>query len=98
MRELTKRQPLCMSYYPGERPHCYDLLGFEMFVDEYRATGDQKYLDAVLGGWDVYRDNFKHIGGATAIMESHKIYPPEVVLLHESQHGRDLRQRVLDLR
>ena len=77
MRELTKRQPLCMSYYPGERPHCYDLLGFEMFVDEYRATGDQKYLDAVLGGWDVYRDNFKHIGGATAIMESHKIYPPK---------------------
>ena len=77
MSELTLRQPLAMSHYPGERPHCYDLLGFEMFVDEYRATGSHKHLDAIMGAWDVYRDNYKHIGGATAIMESHEVYPPK---------------------
>lgn len=76
-RELAARQPLALSHYPGERPHCYDLLGLEMFIDIYRATGERKYLEAVLGGWDIYRDNYKHIGGATAIMESHEAYPPK---------------------
>ena len=32
MVELKNREPLCLSHYPGERPHCYDLLGFEAFV------------------------------------------------------------------
>ena len=50
MRELANREPLCLSFYPGERPHCYNLLGLEAFVDEYRATGAQKYIDAVNGG------------------------------------------------
>ncbi len=77
MNELKNREPLCLSYYPGERPHCYDLLGFEAFVDEYRATGAQKYIEAVKGGWELYRNNFKHVGGATAIMESHEIFPPQ---------------------
>lgn len=76
-RELALGQPLALSHYPGERPHCYDLLGLEMLVDIYRATGDRKCLDAVLGGWEVYRNNFKHIGGAAAIMESHEVYPPQ---------------------
>ncbi len=76
-RELALRQPLALSHYPGERPHCYDLLGLEMYIDAYRATGDRECLDAVLGGWDVYRNHFKHIGGATAIMESHEVYPPK---------------------
>ena len=77
MSELAIRQPLAMSHYPGERPHCYDLLGFEMMVDEYRATGSQQHLDGIMGGWEVYRDNYKHIGGATAIMESNLVYPPK---------------------
>jgi uncharacterized protein len=77
MRELASGQPLSLTYYPGERPHCYDLLGIEAFVDEYRATGAQKYLDAVRGAWEIYRENFKHIGGATAIMESQKVFPPK---------------------
>jgi hypothetical protein len=77
MNELKNREPLCFTYYPGERPHCYDLLGLEAYIDQYRATGSQKYLDAVLGGWAMYRENFKHVGGATAICESRGPYPPK---------------------
>ena len=77
MVELKNREPLCLSHYPGERPHCYDLLGFEAFIDEYTATGARKYIDAVKGGWDIYRNNYKHVGGATAIMEVNGPYPPK---------------------
>lgn len=76
MNELANREPLCLCHYPGERPHCYELLGLEAFVDEYRATGVRKYIDAVDGGWEIYRDNYQHIGGATAIMEGFERCPP----------------------
>jgi hypothetical protein len=76
MNELKNKEPLCLSHYSGERPHCYDLLALEAFVDEYRATGARKYIDAVKGGWDIYRSNFKHVGGATAICEADGPYPP----------------------
>lgn len=87
INELVNREPLCLSHYPGERPHCYDLLGIESFADEYRATGAQKYLDAVLGAWDIYRENYKHIGGATAIMESMDVFPPKSYYFAERRVG-----------
>lgn len=77
LNELRNREPLCFTFYPGKNPHCYDLLGLEAYVDQYRATGFQKYLDAVLGGWSMYRENFKHVGGATAICEANGPYPPK---------------------
>ncbi len=87
MNELKNREPLCLSYYPGERPHCYDLLGIEAFVDEYRATGAQKYIDAVKGGWDIYKDNHKHVGGATAICEADGPYPPKSYYITTGHNG-----------
>lgn len=77
LSELKHGEPLCFTFYPGERPHCYDLLGLEAYLDQYRATGARKYADAVLGGWAMYRDHFKHIGGTTAICESGGPYPPK---------------------
>jgi len=77
MNELNRGEPLCFTFYPGERPHCYDLLGLEAYIDEYRATGSQEYLDAVVGGWAMYRENFIHVGGTTAICESRGPYPPK---------------------
>jgi len=93
MDALTSREPLCLSYYPGERPHCYDLLGFEAFVDEYRATGAQKYIDAAAGAWDIYIESFKHVGGATAICEDNLSspavapYPPKSYYLTTGHTG-----------
>ena len=87
MKEMANREPLCLSHYPGERPHCYDLLALETLVDEYRATGARKYIDAVLGGWDIYRDNYKHVGGATAIMEYADVFPPRSYYFTEHSIG-----------
>jgi len=87
INELINKEPLCISHYPGERPHCYDLLGLEAFIDEYKATGAAKYLDAVLGGWDIYKNNYKHVGGATAICESDGPYPPQSYYITTGHNG-----------
>ena len=87
MRALANREPLALSHYPGERPHCYALLGFEAFVDQYRATGDTRYLDAVLGGWDIYTSSFKHVGGVTTICERADLYPPKSYILTTPTNG-----------
>ncbi len=84
---LANAEPLAMSFYPGERPHCYALLGFEAIVDAYRATGDAKYLNAIRGAWKLYRENFKHSGGATAIMEHHPLFPPKNYFLETAWIG-----------
>jgi uncharacterized protein len=86
IEELIKRQPLCISNYPGVHPHCYELLGLEAFLDEYIATGLQKYIDAVKGGWEVYNTNFENIGGTTAIGEGN-YYPPRSYYLYPTKTG-----------
>jgi DUF1680 family protein len=87
MEALTEQQPMSMSHYPGERPHCYELLGLETFADEYRATGNKAYLDALLGGWQVYMDNYKFKGGAPAINETGGPYPPKSYYLTTGNAG-----------
>lgn len=86
INELINEQPLCISNYPGVHPHCYELLGLEAFLDEYLATGIQKYIDAVKGGWEIYNKNFEHIGGTTAIGEGN-YYPPKSYYLYPSRTG-----------
>ena len=83
--ELKNENPLCITYYPPSRPHCYELLGLEAFWDEYRATGSTKYLDAVKGGWKIYRENFQNIGGIPAISEA-ATYPPQSFYLDQKKH------------
>ncbi|MDR0555289.1 MAG: glycoside hydrolase family 127 protein, partial [Treponema sp.] len=95
MDAFIEQQPLSISFYPGERPHCYDLLALEALADEYRATGNRRYLDALLGGWQVYVDNNKHTGGAPAICETggpYKIgynnhYPPKSYYISSGHTG-----------
>jgi len=84
---FVQRQPMALSHYPGDRPHCYDILLFEALADQYRATGNQKYLHTLLGGWDVYHQNYKHIGGATAICEHGGTYPPKSYYLTTGHNG-----------
>jgi hypothetical protein len=81
IQELRNEHPLSFSNYPGNRPHTYDLLGLEAFLDEYRATGDKKYIDAVKGGWNIYQQNYQHVGGSTAICEV-DYYPPKSYYLN----------------
>ena len=84
---LSERDQLSFSHYPGERPHCYDLLGLEAFIDEYLATGEERYLSAARGGWEVFRESYKHIGGPVAICEHDGPYWPKSFYLTTGHTG-----------
>lgn len=85
MEGLAKRDPDVIWRYPYDRPHNYLVTGIEPYLDLYRATGAQKYLDAAMGGWDLYHDNWEHIGGSLAINEGTFLYEPKSYYLrHET--------------
>ena len=62
--------------YPLNRPHCYEIAGFEAYLDHYLVSGDRRYLDAMTAAWEMLRENWEHIGGAWALCEG-KPYPPQ---------------------
>ena len=58
--------------------HNYQLTGIEAYMDMYFLTGEQRYLDAVLGAWALHRDPARGwilLGGSLAINEG-DIYEP----------------------
>ena len=77
MEQLANRDPKAIWQYPYDRPHNYLVTGIEPYLDLYRATGAKKYLDAALGAWDLYHDNWEHIGGSLAINEGTFLYEPK---------------------
>jgi uncharacterized protein len=84
MKQLAERDPASVWLYPYDRPHNYLLTAIEPYLDLYRATGDKKYLDASTGAWDLYHDNWEHVGGSIAICEGTDLYPPKSYYLHRS--------------
>ena len=84
MEQLANRDPKAIWLYPYDRPHNYLITGIEPYLDLYRATGEKKYLDAAAGAWDLYHDNWEHIGGSIAICEGTDLYPPKSYHLHRS--------------
>ena len=84
MDDLAKREKTAIWKYPYDRPHCYLITAIEPYLDLYTATGTRKYLDASLGGWDLYHDNWIHVGGSIAICEGTELYPPKSYFLHRS--------------
>ena len=78
---LAQRDPAAIWQYPYDHPHCYLLTSITPYLDQYRATGEKKYLDAVLGGWELYHTRWQHIGGAISICEAYS-YPPKSAFLN----------------
>ena len=78
---LAKRDPAAVWQYPYDHPHCYLLTSITPYLDQYRATGEKKYLDAVLGGWELYHTQWQHLGGAISICEDFS-YPPKSAFLN----------------
>lgn len=72
---LAARDEAAVWQYPYDRPHCYLLTDFEAYLDLYRATGERRYLDAMLGGWDLYHQKWEHVGGTIAIVEEEEDPP-----------------------
>ncbi|MGH2642642.1 MAG: beta-L-arabinofuranosidase domain-containing protein [Chitinophagaceae bacterium] len=81
LKELANREPKAIWLYPYDHPHCYLITSLEPYLDLYRATGDAKYLKAAQGGWDLFHNDWEHIGGSIAICEGGK-YPPKSYYLH----------------
>jgi uncharacterized protein len=73
---LARRDTNLVWQYPYDRPHNYLITDFEAYLDIYRATGDRRYLDAMLGAWQLYHDNWEHVGGSIAITEFGE-FPPK---------------------
>ncbi|MDP3003231.1 MAG: glycoside hydrolase family 127 protein [Bacteroidales bacterium] len=84
MEELAKRDEKAIWLYPYDRPHNYLITAIEPYLDLYRATGEKKYLDAASGTWDLYHNNWEHVGGSIAICEGTDLYPPKSYYLHRS--------------
>jgi DUF1680 family protein len=70
MDELAARRDSAVWQYPLQNPHSYLITSFEAYLDHYLATGDKNYLNAMLGAWDLIRDNWEHAGGSMAICEN----------------------------
>jgi len=73
---LAKRDVDMVWQYPYDRPHNYLITDFEAYLDLYRATGEKRYKDAVDGAWQLYHDNWEHVGGSIAITEMGE-FPPK---------------------
>jgi DUF1680 family protein len=73
---LATRNPDLVWQYPYDRPHNYLITDFEAYLDIYHATGDPRYLNAMLGAWELYHDNWEHVGGSIAITEFGE-FPPK---------------------
>jgi DUF1680 family protein len=84
MEQLAGREEKAIWLYPYDRPHNYLITAIEPYLDLYRATGSKKYLDAASGGWDLYYNNWEHVGGSIAICEGTDLYPPKSYYLHRS--------------
>jgi DUF1680 family protein len=80
MDMLVDRDVDAIWKMPYDRPHCYLIPTLESFADLYKATGEQRYIDAVLGGWDLYKEYYQHIGGAISVCEGAP-FPPKSNLL-----------------
>ena len=81
MEWLAARNTDAIWKYPYDRPHNYLVTAIEPYMDLYRATGDERYLEAVKGFWDLFHDNWEHIGGSLAINEGYFPYPPKSLYL-----------------
>ncbi|MGD0898847.1 MAG: beta-L-arabinofuranosidase domain-containing protein [Thermoguttaceae bacterium] len=76
MDQLAAHQEEAVWKYPLQNPHSYLITSFEAYLDHYLATGDRKYLEAMVGAWDLIHDKWEHVGGSMAICEGKPNYPP----------------------
>lgn len=69
LQGLARREKEQVWQYPYDRPHCYLLTNLEAYLDMYLITGDQRYFDAVMGAWELYRAHWQQAGGSISIIE-----------------------------
>ena len=85
LESLANGVPEAIYRYPLNRPHGYLLVSMEAFLAEYIATGQQKYLDAVLGAWNIFYNYYVTTGGGICICEGPTYLPANYTL--NTKHG-----------
>jgi hypothetical protein len=58
----------------------------QAYLDMYVLTGDRLYMDAMEGAWNMFRDQWIHVGGSIAMNEG-RPYPPASYFLDDSPTG-----------
>jgi uncharacterized protein len=85
LEQLADRKDEALWQYPYDRPHCYEITFLEAYFDLYRATGEQRYLTAMMGAWQLYHDNWEHIGGSISMEEF--VEDPPLSFRLDHRHG-----------
>jgi DUF1680 family protein len=75
LEQLIDRDPSAIWQYQYERVHSYLIIVLNAYMDMYMATGDEFYLKAMHGAWDIFREHFMHAGGSISVIESYT-FPP----------------------
>ncbi len=82
LKQLASREESAIWRYPYDHPHSYLITSLEPYLDLYRATGKELYLQAAQGGWDLFHDNWQLPGGSFTMRES-DVHPPRSYFLHK---------------
>jgi len=73
LAQFMRRERDCVHVrkQPGREPHAHgtELESFEGYLDLYKATGRNYYLNAVLGAWELYTKDWQHPGGGIVMCE-----------------------------
>ncbi len=56
---------------PNDGAHGYELNAILAYLELYQLSGKDKYLQAVLSAWEMFKKYWIHIGGNVAICEEH---------------------------
>lgn len=72
---LAQGLPEAAWRFTLNRPHNYLLTSICALFDIYKATGEQRYLDACLGAWKIYSEYFQTPGGGISLCEHFECKP-----------------------
>jgi len=72
---LAQELPEAAWRYTLNRPHNYLLTSVCALFDIYKATGEERYLNACLGAWKIYSEYFQTPGGGISLCEHFECKP-----------------------
>ena len=75
LEQLISDDQRAIYAHPGNHPHSTLLTTLEGYLDIYRATGDEIYIDAVRHALKMYESKWQHVGGGINMCEDDQYYP-----------------------
>jgi hypothetical protein len=89
LAKLAARDPAAIWLDGLGNPHCYLIPVFEAVLDHFLATGENRYLAAAEGAWELMRAHWLHEGGSIALCEGQD-YPPGSLFIDPAKHTGEL--------